>query len=165
MENENSECFITGDFNIDLLKLNEKEVFRDLFDSLTENSFYPKITLPTIFSNKHGTLIDNLFCKLTDKTINTTSGILIKTFSDHQPYFTFLNDICYKESQHRFIKINVQNADALKIIENELISADLVNKIDTSPSANPNTNYTIIHKIIENANNMHMPSKKVKFNK
>ncbi len=64
LENENSECFITSDFNIDLLKLNEKEVFSEFFDSLTENSFYPKITLPNRFSNKHGTLIDNLFCKL-----------------------------------------------------------------------------------------------------
>ncbi len=108
LENGNSECFITSDFNIDLLKLNEKEVFSELFDSLTENSFYPKITLPTTFSNKHGTLIYNLFCKLTDTTINTTSRILIKKFSDHQPYFTFL------KSQHRFIKINVQNVDALK---------------------------------------------------
>ncbi len=42
---------------------------------ITENSFYPKITLPTRFSNKHGTLIDNIFCKLTDMT---TSVILIK---------------------------------------------------------------------------------------
>ncbi len=53
-----------------------KEVFTEFFDSSIENIFYPKITLPTRFSHKHGTPIDNLFCKLTDKTINTTSQIL-----------------------------------------------------------------------------------------
>ncbi len=39
-------------------------------------------------------------------------------------------------------QINVQNADSLKKINNKLISADLINKIDTRPLANPNTNYS-----------------------
>ncbi len=60
---------------------------------LTNHSLCPKITLPTILSNKHGTLIDNSFCKLTEATINTTSGIIIKKFSDHQPYFTIFKYI------------------------------------------------------------------------
>ncbi len=34
--------------------------------------------MPTRFSNKQGTLIDNIFCKLTENSLNTTSGILIK---------------------------------------------------------------------------------------
>ncbi len=79
----NTECIITGDFNIDLLQINEKEIFSEFFDTLTDSSFYPKITLPTRYSNKHGTLIHNIFCKLTDSTINTTSGILVKKISDH----------------------------------------------------------------------------------
>ncbi len=75
LESMSAEVIITGDTNWDLLKINECQIFVDFFDTLTENSFYPKITLPTRFSNKHGTLIDNLFCKLTDSTINTTLGI------------------------------------------------------------------------------------------
>jgi hypothetical protein len=67
LEGQNTECLITGDTNINLLKINEKEVFADFFNTLTENSFYPKITLPTRLSDKYGTLIDNIFCKLTDK--------------------------------------------------------------------------------------------------
>ncbi len=50
MEKDNSECIIAGDFNTDLLKLNDKEVYREFFDNLTENGFYPKITIPTRFS-------------------------------------------------------------------------------------------------------------------
>ncbi len=55
---------------IDLLKINNKHVVSDYFDS-----FYPKITLPTRLSNNHGTLIDNIFCKLTETMLDTTSGI------------------------------------------------------------------------------------------
>ena len=47
LENENSECIISGDFNIDLLKIHDKVAFSEFFDLMTENSFYPKITLPT----------------------------------------------------------------------------------------------------------------------
>ncbi len=57
LENRNTECIITGDFNIDLLQISEKEVFSEFFDTLTESSFYLKITLPTRFSIKHGTLL------------------------------------------------------------------------------------------------------------
>ncbi len=49
----------------------------------TNNSFYNKITLSTRFSNKHGTLIHNFFCKLSESTIDTTSGILYKKISNH----------------------------------------------------------------------------------
>ncbi len=45
------------------------------------------MTLPTRLSNKHGTLIDKFHCKLTEATLDTTSGILIEMFSDNQPYF------------------------------------------------------------------------------
>ncbi len=85
LETNNNEVMIAGDFNIDLLKINEKQVFSESFDMLTNHSFYPKITLPTRLSNKHGTLIDNFLCKLTETMLDTTSGILIKQFSNHQP--------------------------------------------------------------------------------
>ncbi len=90
LENKNSECIIVGDLNINLLKVNEKEIFGEFFDTLTENSFYPKITLPTRFLNKHGTLIDHLFCKLTDKSKNPTSGIPSFFFFFNKIVFTFV---------------------------------------------------------------------------
>ncbi len=66
---------------------------------LTNNSFYPKVTLPTRLSNNHETLIDYLFCKLSETTLNTTSGILIKRFSDHQPYFALFENIQHKNKK------------------------------------------------------------------
>ena len=56
--NEKPETIITGDFNIDLLKVNDKIKIGDYFDLFCTNGFYPKITLPTRFSRDSCTLID-----------------------------------------------------------------------------------------------------------
>ncbi len=78
---------LADDFNIDLLKKYKTNMISEYFNMLTSNSFYPKITEPTF-----GTLIDNFLCKLTDNTINNTSGILIKkgflTINLILPYLT-----------------------------------------------------------------------------
>ncbi len=74
----NKEVIITGDTNINLLKVNEKEVISEFFDCMTGLSFFPKISLPTRFSNRNGSLIDNFFCKLSQVTSEATSGIMIK---------------------------------------------------------------------------------------
>ncbi len=81
------EAIATGDFNIDVLKINDKHIISEYFDKLTSYSFYPKITVPTRLTNNNGRLIDNFICKLTECTLDTTGGVLINTFSDHQPYF------------------------------------------------------------------------------
>ena len=64
IDKTNSDIIIAGDFNINLLKINEKHIVGEFFDMLISNSFYPHITLPTRFSNNNGTLIDNLFYRI-----------------------------------------------------------------------------------------------------
>ncbi len=115
LETNKIEVIVSGNFNIDLLKIINKEVFSDYFDMLTNNSFYPINTLPTRLSNKHcsliDTLIDNIFCKLTETTLDTISGILIKKCSDHQPYFTILNNINHKDHKPKYTKIVKQEME------------------------------------------------------
>ncbi len=133
LEKNKCEVIASVDFNIDLLKINNKQVFRDYFDMLTNNSFYPKITLPTRLSNKHGTRIDNLFCKLTETTLDTISGILIKKFSDHQPYFTILKTINHKDHKPKYTKIVKQDMESIQNfhdeIQNALDHANLNNRL------------------------------------
>ena len=81
---------ITGDFNIDLLKVNERIAFGDFFDSILSNSFFPAITLPTRFSENSCTLIDNIFFKSNVNCKPTASGIIISDISDHLPYLPVL---------------------------------------------------------------------------
>ena len=49
IDKTNSDIIIAGDFNINLLKINEKNIVGEFFDMLISNSFYLHITLPTRF--------------------------------------------------------------------------------------------------------------------
>ena len=82
---------IAGDFNINLLKLNENDMYSSYFDALISHSLFRQITFPTRFTRTNGTLIDNFFCKLSQSMLESTAGILIKKLSDHQPYFMLIN--------------------------------------------------------------------------
>ena len=59
--NNNQETLITGDFNINLLRVNEKRIFSEFYDTLASFSYLPLITLPTRISDTSATLIDKLF--------------------------------------------------------------------------------------------------------
>ena len=52
---------LLGDFNIDLLKLNDKILIKDYLDNFFSQGFYPLITLPTRVTETSATLIDNVF--------------------------------------------------------------------------------------------------------
>ena len=78
IDKTNSDIIISGDFNIHLLKINDKNIVGEFFDMLISNSFYPHITLSTRFSNNNGTLIDNLFCRIDRYAKQPKSGILTK---------------------------------------------------------------------------------------
>ena len=156
---------IAGDFNINLLKLNENDMYSSYFDALISHSLFPQITFPTRFTRTNGTLIDNFFCKLSQSMLESTAGILIKKLSDHQPYFMLINTSLKTEPPPKFVKINVLNDDAMHKVKNEIKSYDTYNKLNKNPNADTNLNYDIIFNDIVRAKDKHMPTKLVKFNK
>ena len=165
IDKTNSDIIIAGDFNINLLKINEKKIVGEFFDMLISNSFYPHITLPTRFSNNSGTLIDNLFCRIDKYAKQPKSGILTKQFSDHQPCFTFLNNVQLKDKPPKYITIRIQSEQAISNFLHDIISSDVYNNLNQSPTADPNVNYNMLHDVIKLAKDKHMPYKTVKFNK
>ena len=84
LDKKNKEVIICGDFNIDLLKINDKEVFSDYFEKIISNGFFPSITLPTRFSNRSATLIDNILYKTLTKTMITQ---LVFLFPQYQTIY------------------------------------------------------------------------------
>ena len=161
----NNEVIVAGDFNVDLLELNDKHIISEYFDMYTNHSFYPKITVPTRLSNKHGTLIDNFFCKLTNHTIDTTSGVLIPKLSDHQPYFLILDNVQTKQTSPTFVRINQQDKESINKFENELRLSNELSLLDGNPGNDPNVTYNVLHNVVQSAKAKHMPSKLIKFNK
>ena len=145
------EVIITGDFNINLLKINEKEIFCEFLKSLISHGYFPKITFPTRFSRTTGTLIDNFFCKLIRTTFDITSGILTKSFSDHQPYFIFLNcETTNKKPTNKCIQIRSHNETSFINVENDLQSSNVITLLDNNVTSDPNDNYNIILEEIKN---------------
>ena len=87
LENSNKNIYLAGDYNLNLLKINENVICSDFFYVLTAHSYFPKITFPTRLTDRNSTLIDNFFCNFDQLTKQTIAGILLNKISDHQPYF------------------------------------------------------------------------------
>ena len=60
LSKENSYSILVGDFNNDLLKLNERQIFSKLFDNMCSSGFFPHITVPTRFATNSCSLIDQI---------------------------------------------------------------------------------------------------------
>ena len=110
-------------------------------------------------------MIDNFFFTLTKHTLDSTAGILIKKFSDHQPYFLILDTALKKEQSSKFVHINIQNEAAMLKVKHYLTSCEICKKLDVSPNADTNINYNIILDEIDRAKNKFMPNKMVKLKK
>ena len=108
--------YLCGDYNIDLLKINTVEDYSSFFDNVISSSFVPKITLPTRICDTRSSLIDNIYINTIDK--DHISGILIRPISDHQMYFSIMNEnVTTTKSIQTYIQIEVcsqENIDHLK---------------------------------------------------
>ena len=164
LESNNTDTLIAGDFNIDLLKVNNVTAISDYFDTITSHSFYPKITLPTRLTNSNGTCIDNILCKLTESTIDTTSGILLDKISDHLPYFTILNNVSIKDPMPLYTKICKQDNNSINNFQHHLATCTTLQTLCNDSNQDPNINYNILHETIQSAKNTHLPEKTVRFN-
>ena len=155
-----SDVIIAGDYNIDLLKVLAKPVFSVYFDAVTALNFFPKITLPTRFSERSCTLIDNFLCKCSHLLSESIAGILFKQISDHLPYFISMNNVNIKHNNtKRIIKIKQQNESNVAKFKAELSHAYLYSKLDLRKDADPNINYDILELTITDAANKHLPTK------
>ena len=129
------------------------------------HSFIPKITFPTRLTQTAGTLIDNMFCKLTLQITDIKPGIFIKQFSDHQPYFIVTNILTTRVPQPKYITIREQDDHCLAKVNTELINSNIMTKMDLDLRSDPNSNYKLLESEIINANSQFMAIKVVKFKK
>ena len=165
LQKRQCEVVIAGDYNIDLLKVKQKLIFNQYLDTLISLSFFPKITLPTRFSNKRGTLIDNFLCKFSHGFLQTTAGIIPCGISDHFPYFDSLDISPYTNKNHQYIKVKTRGPDAINNLISEIRNSDMTSKLTLNLRANPNENYNVLATTISKAMEKSMPTKLVKFNK
>ena len=157
---------LTGDYNIDLLKICQRSKFTDFFDKMLSHSLYPKITFPTRISSHSCTLIDNIYCKLSNNTINSEAGIIFSDISDHFPQFVSLK-LQHKKSKSppKLTKQKINCSKAINNLKIELMNNELYQGLVMDLNVDPNINYDNLIEIITKAKNKHLPTRLVKFNK
>ena len=150
-----------GDFNIDLLKINEKEQISDFFDMLVSGGYIPRITLPTRVTEHSKTLIDNYFVKLQNLN-NLTAGILRSQISDHYPYFICIDFLMLFKQKQKYVRIRKTST-----LQKERFKQSIADtcKIDKFDSANPIVNYALLQKNIKSSLDAYLPFKLVKYSK
>ena len=165
LNNKHGELILAGDFNINLLKINDKKTHSDFFDLITSHQLIPRITLPTRFSEYTATLIDNYFCKVTEKCAKAPTGILVTQLSDHFPYFIFLNNDTTKESPPKHIQVSTNDLNSIARFKQSLDNENVLNTLNKNPLADPNENYNILNNLIMKLKATHLPNKMIKFNR
>ena len=160
LRNRSKFVYLCGDFNIDLLKLNSNNNYNMFFDNVISSGFVPKITLPTRICDTSSTLIDNVYTNTIDK--NIPAAYLL----DHNIlYFCILNENYTKANNaHRYIEVEICNEYSIDQFRNEIANANIYDKLDLSPSANPNKNYELLAEQLQIAKSTHMPKKIKRFN-
>ena len=157
---------LAGDYNINLLQLEERQKYCDFFDLMLSHSLYPKITFPTRIGTQSCTLIDNIYCKLSQNTLHSKAGVIFSHISDHFPYFVSLSLTGKKCKQPpKLVKQKFNSPNAINNLKNEFIDNDITNELHQDLNIDPNINYEIFIKRIKDAKNKHIPTKMVKFNK
>jgi hypothetical protein len=132
---------------------------------MLSNGFLPKITLPTRLSENHGTLIDNIFCKLSNDFSETTAGILRFHISDHLPCFITLDYWSLSHHCQKYIKIHKAGPNSLNDFCREVSLNCNISNFNNDLMADPNINYNIINENITSSLKRHFPQKIVKYDK
>ena len=91
VHNENKYVYMMGDYNINLLNVDNHLPTSEFLDTLFSYSFYPLINKPTRVKGDSATLIDNIFSNNMDIN-NLSNGIFYVDISDHFPIFTITSN-------------------------------------------------------------------------
>ena len=95
LNKENKNKLLLGDFNVDILKIDEDTKSSTFFDTLTSKLFDSHIIHLTRITPTSRTLIDNIFSNCTNHE-EGISGNLTVTLSDHLAQFLVIPEETYQ---------------------------------------------------------------------
>ena len=106
-------------------RLIDRVKYQVYFGQFVTNGFYPKIVQPCRFTKKTGSVIDHTFCKLSENTSKSYSGILISNMADPLPHFTCLDILSNQQKPPKYI-IKLKKHDEASLLS-------FYNEIEISP--------------------------------
>lgn len=160
-QNSNTNAYICGDFNINLLEFFSDIYSNEFLESIFSNGFLPSMTLPTRLSN-NSSLIDNILYNNQNQL--NFSCILDSSISDHQPV---LINTSHSKPRTKTVHITIYNNDerSRNSFVRGIESEDIYEKLNKDIDANPNENYEILESTIVKNIRKHLGEKTVKLNK
>ena len=156
-------AYISGDTNINLLKINENQHYNSFYDNVIMQGFMPHITLPTRLSDTCDTLIDNIFAN--NVGVNHVNGVHSHVISDHPIILSIILGSNYAHSKDKFIEVESINQRTIENFRDEIINMDIYTKLDQNITSDPNENCKILLQSLLSAKNKYMPKKLRIFNK
>ena len=114
---ENKTSYFMGDFNIDLLEINNHLLSAEFIETMYSSMLFPFITKPTRVKGPSATLIDNIFSN--DLTNDHFNGIFFTDISDHFPVFC-ISDSCKVKHRSKLFKSRNISKTAITAFEMEL---------------------------------------------
>ena len=110
VSNENKQCILMGDFNVDLPKINSHKESNEFFNNMTSHFFTPYIREPARLRSK--TLIDNIFFNSLEN--QSLSGNLFIEISDHLIQFLILEGFVGRDLFQKAIYIEEISVISMK---------------------------------------------------
>ena len=163
---DNKNAILTGDFNIDLTQVHEREKYAEFLDVMMNNGFLPKIMLPTRFALRTASLLDQIFVKeIYGRQTISKSAILHSAISDHLACLTFLEGKYKKHNDTDYITFQVNDEGSINRFVSEIANSQIMEKLDRNILQDPNVTYNKINDVLQKAKDKHIPLKTVKFNK
>ncbi len=126
IQQENKLCYITGDFNIDLLQFETSKHASDLISLFHSHFFYCTVTRPTRVHGNTATLIDHIWSNDLNNQIN---GIIRSGISDHFPVFSCFSTTSRPPTEGKVVTktYRVYNDESIGRYREELAATDWTN--------------------------------------
>ena len=165
MGKECSETIIVGDFNIDLLKVGERQKYAEYLALFQTNSLYLKLIILTRCSSKSCTLIDQVFCKPTKATRYASANIIISDISDHLPYYISIHKLKSNQNNMKYIKVRQNSINAMQGFCDAVDKANIIIDLNIDLTLDPNVTYNILENKLTKLYEQHFSLKTVRYDK
>ena len=153
--------YMCGEYNVDLLKVTDRQFNDDYFNHILSAGYIPKVTLPTRLSD-NSTLLDNVFT--TNLNTDLSAYILDIHISDHQPVILFTNEDL-PPTRSKYITIRANTDDRKDHFRQCFHNKHIFDQLDKDiHNTDPNHNYDILEHAIKETHSECFPERRVKFN-
>ena len=152
---ENKDVYICGDFNIDLLKLDDEIKYLKFYNLLCTYGFLPLIIHPSrVVDNQEPSLIDNIFSNNISHEI--ISGNIYLTLSEHFSQFASITYVKPNYKKNNIYQRDFAKYSAVKYHE-EISALDL----RSDPNKNTSDQMSEFYKKLKDVADKHAPFKKL----